>query len=208
VHESSHFINENLIESPAGTVDPLLVPAVTVANGEEGPRGAQSGRRRPTASTWSVRTLRKTADGTGEDITFTTRRSKRIERLSISSSLEPALAPSSALISPEMSLATRWAHTLSILPGDSPVDAFDPWTKYIPTCLGNVSYLDHAAVYHVESVIGGLSRTDVLQKKASAAGQRALEHLRNGIANHNDKKNPRDLLLAILLHRYAEVCLL
>ncbi len=102
-------------------------------------------------------------------------------------------------------LALEWTAVLSMLPGAGSAKAFDAWTTYIPGSVGDAVYLDHATQYYMASMRCSLVPHEATQRKASAIGALAVKHLREAIERNYDGRDLANLLLTMVLHRYAEV---
>ena len=111
--------------------------------------------------------------------------------------------PTAPLWSSDMALAMQWVSSMALTPCGGAGDLFDLWTRHIPPRVGHADYLDLAVAYFVDSMALFLSSTESNDKRACITGQRALQSLRESISC--SRVNAVHLMLAITLHRYAEV---
>jgi hypothetical protein len=91
------------------------------------------------------------------------------------------------------------------MPGFAPRDPSNAWARHVVHAVGQDAFLDSATAYYLESMSYFLSPGEESGRRACIEGQRALMDLREAVDRYSDEQDPANLLLTIVLHRYAEV---
>lgn len=155
--------------------------------------------------------------GTGEILTFTFRpgsgkklNSKDAKSDSRHATDDPessdiVFAPTAPLWSSRTGLGMRWIVVFSTSPCHATANIFDLWAKHVPSLIGQENYLDLAITYFIDSMRVFLQATETNERRACMTGEGALKSLRQTVSCNPDDVDPTQMLLAIALHRYAEV---
>ena len=146
---------------------------------------------------------RKAISGKGTFLTLGTNGARRHSRPTrVTSQLR---SPDFVMTPRDNALAREWVWTLGDMPCSHAHDSSDFWIGLVPSLVGHSAYFDDAASYFISSFRSYLIQDSVSLQKTYRVGERALRRLRHEVEHSTNESNPEQLLLAVVLHRYAEV---
>lgn len=113
--------------------------------------------------------------------------------------------PAALLWSTTTGLGMRWIVVFEASPCKATANIYDAWARNVPSLIGHANYLDLAIAYFVDSMMVFLQSSKINERKACMTGQRALKSLRQTVSCNNEAVDLVQMVLAIALHRFAEV---
>lgn len=165
----------------------------------------------------SLREHRTMGDGAGQILTFTIRPSRPQRKKhkgakctveSVKTDFSIAIPPlSGPPWSPMFGLGQKWIFNFQQSPCSESrgANVYDIWTRHVPSLIGHANYLDLAITHFIDCMRLFIDHNEINEKTAFESGAKALKSLRRTVDDDAVEADPAHILLAIMLHRYAEV---